>query len=154
MLRAKLFPPCILWRTLQVRKAKALKKLHICKSCTPPKFYRSDGARPLQQQQQLLGARQKRSEAVYNGHAVSGLCTGYHLHWHILPLIQDKRVLVRSDNMPTVAYINHQRGVRSCLMSQLACCLLLWSLQRVKFLPYPRSSTVRRRRSHGKRRYR
>ncbi|KAL0153391.1 hypothetical protein M9458_051310 [Cirrhinus mrigala] len=62
---------------------------------------------------------------VCNGHAASGVWTDPRLHWHInclellavllalrrfRPLIQGKHVLVRSDNMATVACINHQDG--------------------------------------------
>ncbi|KAL0150120.1 hypothetical protein M9458_054547 [Cirrhinus mrigala] len=50
------------------------------------------------------------------------------------PMIQGKHVLVRSDNTATVAYINHQGGVRSFRMSQLARHLLLWSQHRLKSL--------------------
>ncbi|KAL0196765.1 hypothetical protein M9458_005305, partial [Cirrhinus mrigala] len=78
--------------------------------------------------------------AICNGQAASGVWTGPRLHWHInclellavllalrrfRPLIQGKHVLVRSDNTATVAYINHQGGVRSFHMSQLARHLLL-----------------------------
>ncbi|KAL0187588.1 hypothetical protein M9458_014687, partial [Cirrhinus mrigala] len=78
--------------------------------------------------------------AVCNGQAASGVWSGLRLLWHInclelltvllalrrfRPLIQDKHVLVRSDNTVTVAYINHQGGVRSFRMSQLARHLLL-----------------------------
>ncbi|KAL0193781.1 hypothetical protein M9458_012077, partial [Cirrhinus mrigala] len=83
---------------------------------------------------------------VCNGHAASGVWTGPRLHWHInclellavllalrrfRPLIQGKHVLVRSDNTTTVAYINHQGGVRSFCVSQLARHLLLWSQHRL-----------------------
>ncbi len=66
--------------------------------------------------------------AVCNGHAASGVWTGHGLHWHInclelltvllalrrfRPLIQGKHMLVWTDNAATVAYINHQGGVRS-----------------------------------------
>ncbi|KAL0160102.1 hypothetical protein M9458_043827, partial [Cirrhinus mrigala] len=50
---------------------------------------------------------------------------------HQLPRVVDsafspeEHVLVRSDNTATVAYINHQGGVHSFCMSQLACHLLL-----------------------------
>ncbi|KAL0152512.1 hypothetical protein M9458_052235 [Cirrhinus mrigala] len=42
--------------------------------------------------------------------------------------------LVRTDNMATVAYINHQGGLRSRCMSQLPRHLLLWSLKWLKSL--------------------
>ncbi|KAI2646378.1 ORF V: Enzymatic polyprotein [Labeo rohita] len=72
--------------------------------------------------------------AICNGQAAFGVWTGPRLLWHInclellavllalrrfRPLIQGKHVLVRSDNTATVAYINHQGGVRSFRMSQL-----------------------------------
>ncbi|KAI2647480.1 ORF V: Enzymatic polyprotein [Labeo rohita] len=87
--------------------------------------------------------------ATCNGQAASGVWTGPRLHWHInclellavllalrrfRPMIQGKHVLVRSDNTATVAYINHQGGVRSFHMSQLARHLLLWSQHRLKSL--------------------
>ncbi|KAL0169213.1 hypothetical protein M9458_033809, partial [Cirrhinus mrigala] len=87
--------------------------------------------------------------ATCNGQAASGVWTGPRLFWHInclellavllalrrfRPMIQGKHVLVRSDNTVTVAYINHQGGVRSFRMSQLARHLLLWSQHRLKSL--------------------
>ncbi|KAI2646783.1 ORF V: Enzymatic polyprotein [Labeo rohita] len=87
--------------------------------------------------------------ATCNGQAASGVWTGPRLFWHInclellsvllalrrfWPMIQGKHVLVRSDNTATVAYINHQGGVRSFRMSQLARHLLLWSQHRLKSL--------------------
>ncbi|KAL0199156.1 hypothetical protein M9458_007696, partial [Cirrhinus mrigala] len=78
--------------------------------------------------------------AICNGQAASGVWTGPRLLWHInclellavflalkrfRPLVQGKHLLVRSDNTATVAYINHQGGVRSFRMSQLARHLLL-----------------------------
>ncbi|KAI2666668.1 enzymatic polyprotein [Labeo rohita] len=87
--------------------------------------------------------------ATCNGQAASGVWTGPRLHWHInclellavllalrsfRPMIQGKHVLVRSDNTATVAYINHQGGVRSFRMSQLARHLLLWSQHRLRCL--------------------
>ncbi|KAL0177449.1 hypothetical protein M9458_026343, partial [Cirrhinus mrigala] len=89
------------------------------------------------------------TDAVCNGHGASGVWTGPRLLWHInclelltvllalrrfQPLIQGKHVLVRSDNTATVAYINHQSGVRSFRMSQLARHLLLWSQHRLRSL--------------------
>ncbi|KAL0149293.1 hypothetical protein M9458_055331 [Cirrhinus mrigala] len=79
--------------------------------------------------------------AVCNGQAASGSWTGPRLLWHInclellavllvlhrfLPMLRHKHVLVRTDNTATVAYINHQGGLRSRRMSQLAHHLLLW----------------------------
>ncbi len=46
-------------------------------------------------------------------------------------LLHDKHVLVRTDNTATVAYINHQGGLRSRRMSQLARHLLLWSQKHI-----------------------
>ncbi len=43
-------------------------------------------------------------------------------------------VLVRTDNTATVAYINHQGGLRSRRMSQLARHLLLWSQKHLRSL--------------------
>ncbi len=66
--------------------------------------------------------------AMCNGHAAAGLWTGPQLQWHInclellavwlalrrfRTLLHEKHVLVRSDNTATVAYINHQGGLRS-----------------------------------------
>ncbi|KAL1270595.1 hypothetical protein QQF64_029611 [Cirrhinus molitorella] len=66
--------------------------------------------------------------AVCNGQAAAGLWSGPRLHWHInclelltvflalkrfRPLVQGKHMLVRIDSTATVAYINHQGGVRS-----------------------------------------
>ncbi|KAI2654497.1 ORF V: Enzymatic polyprotein [Labeo rohita] len=87
--------------------------------------------------------------AVCNGQAASGVWTGPRLLWHInclellavllalkrfRPLVQGKHVLVRSDNTATVAYINHQGGVRSFRMSRLARHLWLWSQHRLRSL--------------------
>ncbi|KAI2650483.1 ORF V: Enzymatic polyprotein [Labeo rohita] len=87
--------------------------------------------------------------AVCNGQAASGSWTGPRLLWHInclellavllalrrfLPMLRHKHVLVRTDNTATVAYINHQGGLRSRRMSQLARHLLLWSQTRLKSL--------------------
>ncbi|KAL0157927.1 hypothetical protein M9458_046003, partial [Cirrhinus mrigala] len=87
--------------------------------------------------------------ATCNEQAASGVWTGPRLFWHInclellavllalrrfQPMIQGKHVLVRSDNTATVAYINHQGGVRSFRISQLARHLLLWSQHRLKSL--------------------
>ncbi len=80
--------------------------------------------------------------AMCNGHAAAGLWTGPQLQWHInclellavwlalrrfKTLLHEKHVLVRTDNTATVVYINHQDGLRSRRMSQLARHLLLWS---------------------------
>jgi hypothetical protein len=87
--------------------------------------------------------------ATYNGHAVSGLWTGPQLHWHInclelqavrlalcrlKGLLLHKDVLVRTDSTATVAYINHQGGLRSRRMSRLARHLLLWSQKHLRSL--------------------
>ncbi|KAL0198547.1 hypothetical protein M9458_007087, partial [Cirrhinus mrigala] len=74
--------------------------------------------------------------ATCNGQAASGVWTGSRLFWHIncLELLAVLLALRRSDNTATVAYINHQGGVRSFRMSQLARHLLLWSQHRLKSL--------------------
>ncbi len=75
--------------------------------------------------------------------------TGPQLQWHInclellavwlalrrfRTLLHEKHILVRSDNTATVAYINHQGGLRSRRMSQLARHLLLWSQKHLRSL--------------------
>ncbi|XDV11669.1 hypothetical protein PO909_000543 [Leuciscus waleckii] len=70
--------------------------------------------------------------ATYKGHAVSGLWTGPQQHWlinclelqvarlalcHLKGFLRYKHVLVRMDSTATVAYINHQGGLRSRCMS-------------------------------------
>ncbi|KAL0186640.1 hypothetical protein M9458_018310, partial [Cirrhinus mrigala] len=74
--------------------------------------------------------------ATCNGQAASGVWTGPRLFCHIncLELLAVLLALRRSDNTATVAYINHQGGVRSFRMSQLARHLLLWSQHRLKSL--------------------
>ncbi len=87
--------------------------------------------------------------AMCNEHAAAGLWTGPQLQWHInclellavwlalrcfRTLLHEKHVLVRSDNTATVAYINHQGGLRSRRMSQLARHLLLWSQKHLRSL--------------------
>ncbi|KAL0187989.1 hypothetical protein M9458_015088, partial [Cirrhinus mrigala] len=74
--------------------------------------------------------------ATCNRQAASGVWTGPRLFWHIncLELLAVLLALRRSDNTATVAYINHQGGVRSFCMSQLARHLLLWSQHRLKSL--------------------
>ncbi len=86
---------------------------------------------------------------MYNGHAASGTWTGPCLQWHINRLellvvwlalrrfkllLHDKHVLVRTDNTATVAYLNHQGGLRCRRMSQLARHLLLWSQKHLRSL--------------------
>jgi len=46
---------------------------------------------------------------------------------HFKPVIQGKHVLVRSDNLTTVAYINRQGGVRSAALLTTAENLWLWA---------------------------
>ncbi|KAL0196760.1 hypothetical protein M9458_005300, partial [Cirrhinus mrigala] len=73
--------------------------------------------------------------AVCNGQAASGSWTGPRLQWHINCLellaeflalrrfrliLRGEHVLVHTDNMATVAYINHQGGLRSRRMSHVA----------------------------------
>ncbi len=87
--------------------------------------------------------------AMCNGHAAAGLWTGPQLQWHInclellavwlalrrfRTLLHEKHIPVRSDNTATVAYINHQGGLRSRRMSQLARHLLLWSQKHLRSL--------------------
>ncbi len=87
--------------------------------------------------------------AMCNGHAAAGLWTGPQLQWHInflelltvwlalrrfRTLLHEKHILVRSDNTVTVVYINHQDGLRSRRMSQLARHLLLWSQKHLRLL--------------------
>ncbi len=87
--------------------------------------------------------------AMCNGHTAAGLWTGPQLQWHInclellavwlalrrfRTLLHEKHILVRSDNTATVAYINHQGGLRSRRMSQLARHLLLWSQKHLRSL--------------------
>ncbi len=87
--------------------------------------------------------------AMCNGYAAVGLWTGPQLQWHInclellavslalrrfRTLLHEKHILVRSDNTATVAYINHQGGLRSRRMSQLARHLLLWSQKHLRSL--------------------
>ncbi|KAL0151728.1 hypothetical protein M9458_052954 [Cirrhinus mrigala] len=87
--------------------------------------------------------------AVCNGQAASGSWTGPRLQWHINCLellavllalrrfrlmLHREHVLVHTDNMATDAYINHQGGLRSRRMLQLARHLLLWSLKWLKSL--------------------
>ncbi len=87
--------------------------------------------------------------AMCNGHAAAGLWTGPQLQWHInclellavwlalrrfRTLLHEKHILVRSDNTATVVYINHQGGLRSRRMSQLARHLLLWSQKHLRSL--------------------
>ncbi len=87
--------------------------------------------------------------AMCNGHAAAGLWTGSRLQWHVnclellavrlalrrfKGLLHDKHVLVRTDNTATVAYINHQGGLCSRRLSQLARHLLLWSQKHLRSL--------------------
>ncbi|KAL0149013.1 hypothetical protein M9458_055628 [Cirrhinus mrigala] len=64
------------------------------------------------------------------------------------PMLRHKHVLVRTDSTATVAYINHQGGLRSRRMSQLARHLLLWSQMWLKFT-FQENSTVQPTSSHG-----
>ncbi len=87
--------------------------------------------------------------ATFNGLAVSGVRTGPQLHWHINCLellavhlalnrlkrrLRGEHVLVHTDSIVTVAYINRQGGLRSRRMSQLARHLLLWSQKHLRLL--------------------
>ncbi|KAI2646848.1 Intercellular adhesion molecule 1 [Labeo rohita] len=51
-----------------------------------------------------------------------------------LPMLRDKHVLIRTDNVPKVAYINRQGGLRFRRMLQFARHLLLWSQLRLRLL--------------------
>ena len=50
---------------------------------------------------------------------------------HFKPLPQGKHVLVRSDNLTTVAYINRQDGVSSAALLSAAENLWLWASENV-----------------------
>ncbi len=104
---------------------------------------------PLEQVSRHAVVSAKGWGATFNGHAVSGVWTGPQLHWHINCLellavhlalnrlkrrLRGEHVLVRTDNMATVAYINRQGGLRSRRMSQLARHLLLWSRKHLRSL--------------------
>ncbi|XP_067241145.1 uncharacterized protein [Chanodichthys erythropterus] len=80
--------------------------------------------------------------AIMNGRSAQGLWEDHHLSWHInrlemmavflalkhfLPDLRDYHVLVRTDNMSVVSYINHQGGLRSRQLNYLARRILLWS---------------------------
>ncbi|KAG1932421.1 hypothetical protein F2P79_021235 [Pimephales promelas] len=84
-----------------------------------------------------------------NGHAAAGSWTGPQRLMHInclellavrlalhrfRALLRGQHVLVRSDNTTAVAYINHQGGLRSRRLSQLARHLLLWSQKHLRSL--------------------
>ncbi len=86
-----------------------------------------------------------RMAATYNGHPVSGVWTGPQLHScellavhlaldRLKGLLRGKHVLVRTDNIATIAYINHQGGLHSHRMSQLTRHLLLWSQKHLRSL--------------------
>ncbi len=78
-----------------------------------------------------------------------GVWTGPQLHWHINCLellavhlalnrlkrrLRGSRVLVRMDNIATIAYINRQGCLHSRCMLQLARHLLLWSQKHLRSL--------------------
>lgn len=80
--------------------------------------------------------------AVFRGMAASGRWsppwTGQHINvlelravclalQHFLPYLKRQHVLVRSDNTTVVAYVNHQGGLRSRLLHEMARELLLWA---------------------------
>ncbi len=79
---------------------------------------------------------------VMSGHPARGLWSGHHLTWHInclemlamfralnhfLPDLRNHNVLVRTDNTAVVSYINHQGGLRSRPLYNLARQILVWS---------------------------
>lgn len=51
-----------------------------------------------------------------------------------LPLLQDQHVLVRSDNMSVVSYVNRQGGVRSRNLCNLTERILIWSQMHLRSL--------------------
>lgn len=53
---------------------------------------------------------------------------------HFRPKLQHQHVLVRSDSMTVVSFINHQGGLRSRSLSRLAKRLLLWAHANVRSL--------------------
>ena len=80
--------------------------------------------------------------ALHEGKPISGLWTETEKRLHInclemkavalslrafLPHIKNHHVLVRSDNMSVVAYINRQGGLRSYSLHRMAKHLLLWA---------------------------
>ncbi|KAI2649150.1 Retrovirus-related Pol polyprotein from transposon 17.6 [Labeo rohita] len=80
--------------------------------------------------------------AIMSGHSARGLWSGRHLTWHInclemlamfqalkhfLPDLIGRHVLVRTDNIAVVYYINHQGGLRSRPLYKLAHQILVWS---------------------------
>ncbi|KAI2644940.1 Transposon Ty3-G Gag-Pol polyprotein [Labeo rohita] len=80
--------------------------------------------------------------AVMSGHPARSLWSGRHLTWHInclemlavfralkhfLPDLIGHHVLVRTDNIAVVYYINHQGGLRSRPLYKLAHQILVWS---------------------------
>ena len=48
-----------------------------------------------------------------------------------LPFLREKHVLVRTDNVSAVSYINHQGGTRSARLLQVSRDLLLWAAPRL-----------------------
>ncbi|KAJ8002107.1 hypothetical protein DPEC_G00176370 [Dallia pectoralis] len=79
--------------------------------------------------------------AIMSGRPAQGLWRGHQLSWHInwlemlavyqalkhfLPDLRGHHVLVRSDNTSVVFYINHQGGLRSRPLYNLARQVLLW----------------------------
>ncbi|XP_052449323.1 uncharacterized protein LOC128011199 [Carassius gibelio] len=53
---------------------------------------------------------------------------------HLIPFLQDRHVLVRTDNMSAVYYINHQGGTRSLRCLQETRRLLFWAHPRLASL--------------------
>jgi hypothetical protein len=87
--------------------------------------------------------------AVMDGRFTGGLWQDQHSSWHInclemlavfralrsfLPDLHGRHVLVRSDNMSVVSYLNHQGGLRSRPLCRLAHQILLWSQRRLSSL--------------------
>ncbi|XP_048017809.1 uncharacterized protein LOC125249543 [Megalobrama amblycephala] len=80
--------------------------------------------------------------AIMSGRSAQGLWGDHHRSWHInqlemmavfralkyfLPDLRGHHVLVRTDNMSVVSYINHQGGLRSRQLCKLSHQILLWS---------------------------
>ncbi|XP_051740767.1 uncharacterized protein LOC127507586 [Ctenopharyngodon idella] len=80
--------------------------------------------------------------AIMSGRSAQGLWEDHHRSWHInrlemmavfralkyfLPDLWGHHVLVRTDNMSVVSYINHQGGLRSRQLCKLSHQILLWS---------------------------
>lgn len=80
--------------------------------------------------------------AVFQGHLTFGVWSEVQRGWHInrlellavllalkrfLPYLKGYHVLIRTDNMTVVSYLNHQGGLRSRPLYRLAEHVLLWA---------------------------